>query len=162
MVFGLSRISYIWMQDFLCIPIEKSCITKSYSLKLFYLHFVISPTQVDLHQLPWVHRLKSFGGFDPRRKLSKSADDACFWAVETEDNEMRTDGSFSFLKCWLATDIFNSDQLGRIVEKRERCAGRFLDTFHNMILGLIMQWIVNINHTLRYQTCFLSIKLFLI
>jgi len=52
---------------------------------------------------------------------------------------MRTDGSFSFLKCWLATEIFNSDQLGRIVEKRERCAGRFLDTFHNMILGLIMQ-----------------------
>jgi hypothetical protein len=31
-----------------------------------------------------------------------------------------------------------------------------------MILGLIMQWIVNINHTLRYQTCFLSIKFFLI
>jgi hypothetical protein len=59
--------------------------------------------------------------------------------VETEDNEMRKDGSFSFLKCWLATDTFNSDQLGRIVEKRERHAGRFLDTFHNMILGLIMQ-----------------------
>jgi hypothetical protein len=76
---------------------------------------------------------------DPRRKLSKSADDAYFRAVETKDNEMRADGSFSFLKCWLVTDSFNSDQLGRNIDKRERCAGRFLETFHNMILGLIMQ-----------------------
>jgi hypothetical protein len=53
--------------------------------------------------------------------------------------QMETDGSFSFLKCWLATDTFNSDQLGRNVDKRERCAGRLLDAFDNMILGLIMQ-----------------------
>jgi hypothetical protein len=54
--------------------------------KQFCLHFVISPTQVDLYQLPSVHRLKSFWGFDPRRKLSKSADDAFFWVVGTDGN----------------------------------------------------------------------------